>query len=172
MVWSVNCDGISKLGRWQPTFQENIFHLECVTHASFQKVVGRTSTKSVPQIYTSIYSAGLRRNRQFLTECLSLWEHSTDRLHRNNKWLTCRLVLGSLAIRWPPRSKSRTCLLSWGIATTPVFETARRFAAESDRIVASDDRMLRRSHTLTLRSSEPDTTLSSLVNTAHVTVLQ
>jgi hypothetical protein len=86
--------------------------------------------------------------------------------------LTCRLVLGSLAIRWPPRSNSLTCLLSWGIATTPLLETANRFTAESDRIVASDDRMFRRSHTLTLRSSEPDTTLSSLVNTAHVTVLR
>ena len=85
--------------------------------------------------------------------------------------LTCRLVLGSLAMRWPLMSNSLTCLLSSGIATTPEFETARRLAAESDRIVARGDRMLRRSHTLTLRSSEPDTTLSSFVNTAQVTVL-
>ena len=32
---------------------------------------------------------------------------------KSNRYLfTCRLVLGSLAIRWPPRSNSLTCLLS------------------------------------------------------------
>lgn len=57
------------------------------------------------------------------------------------------------------------------MAITPVDETDNRFTAESARIVASGERILRRSHTLTVRSSEPDTTLSSRVNTDDVTLL-
>lgn len=55
---------------------------------------------------------------------------------------------------------------------TPVGDTARRFADESERIVARGDLMFLKSHTFTLRSSDPETTLSSLVKTAQVTVLQ
>lgn len=58
------------------------------------------------------------------------------------------------------------------MAMTPLAETDKRLMAESARIVATGDRMLRRSQTLTVRSSEPDTTLSSLLNTADVTLLQ
>lgn len=43
--------------------------------------------------------------------------------------------------------------------------------AESVRMVAMGDLMFFRSHTLTVRSSLPDTTLSPTVNTADVTVL-
>lgn len=57
------------------------------------------------------------------------------------------------------------------MAITPEGDTARRFAEESERMVANGDRMFLRSQTLTLLSSDPETTLSSLVNTAHVTVL-
>lgn len=83
----------------------------------------------------------------------------------------CLLDLGSLASLCPERSKSRTCLLSWGIAITPVEETESLFTAESALIVAIGERMFRKSHTLTLRSSELETTLSSRVNTADVTLL-
>lgn len=44
--------------------------------------------------------------------------------------------------------------------------------AESVRMVAIGDLMFFRSHTFTVRSSLPDTTLSPTVNTADVTVLQ
>lgn len=44
--------------------------------------------------------------------------------------------------------------------------------AESVRMVAMGDLMFFRSHTLTVRSSLPDTTLSPTVNTADVTVLR
>lgn len=88
------------------------------------------------------------------------------------KFLTCLLVLGSLANRCPLISKSRICLLSWGIATTPALETANLFAALSPRIVASGLRIFRNSQTFTLRSSDPETILSSLVNTADVTALK
>lgn len=44
--------------------------------------------------------------------------------------------------------------------------------AESVRMVAMGDRMFFKSHTLTVRSSLPETTLSPTVNTADVTVLQ
>jgi hypothetical protein len=54
----------------------------------------------------------------------------------------------------------------------PLDDTARRLTAESERMVASGDRMLRRSQTFVLLSSLPDTTLSSRVNTALVTALQ
>lgn len=63
------------------------------------------------------------------------------------------------------------CLLSCGIAITPVCETAKRLTAASVRIVVKAERMFRNSHTFTVRSSEPDTTLSSRVNTVDVTLL-
>ena len=44
--------------------------------------------------------------------------------------------------------------------------------AESVRMVAMGDLMFFRSHTLTVRSSLPETTLSPAVNTAEVTVLK
>lgn len=44
--------------------------------------------------------------------------------------------------------------------------------AESVRMVAMGDLMFFKSHTLTVRSSLPDTTLSPTVNTADVTVLE
>lgn len=46
------------------------------------------------------------------------------------------------------------------------------FTAESVRMVAIGDLMFFKSHTLTVRSSLPETTLSPTVNTADVTVLQ
>lgn len=84
---------------------------------------------------------------------------------------TWRFVLGSLANLCPLRSKSCTRLLSWGMAITPALDTASLLAAQSPRIVASGDRMFLSSQTFTLLSSDPDTILSSLVNTADVTVL-
>lgn len=84
---------------------------------------------------------------------------------------TCLLVLGNLAKRCPVKSKRRICLLSCGIATTPVLETANLLAALSPRIVAKGLLILRNSHTLTLLSSDPETILSSRVKTAEVTVL-
>lgn len=55
---------------------------------------------------------------------------------------------------------------------TPLFETAKRLTALSVRMVVSADRMLRNSHTFTVRSSDPETTLSSRVNTVEVTLLK
>ena len=50
-------------------------------------------------------------------------------------------------------------------------ETAKRLMAESDCIVATGDRIFRRSHILALLSSDPEIIFSSLdVNTADVTV--
>lgn len=54
---------------------------------------------------------------------------------------------------------------------------AKRFTPESALIVVIGERMLRSSHTLMDRSSDPDTNLSSPpspaeVKTAHVTVLK
>lgn len=46
------------------------------------------------------------------------------------------------------------------------------FTAESVRMVAMGDLMFFKSHTLTVRSSLPETTLSPTVNTADVTVLR
>lgn len=86
--------------------------------------------------------------------------------------LTCRLVRGKRASRWPLRSNSRMCRLSCGIAIIPPFDTEIRLTAESSRIVVNADRMFLNSHTLTVLSSEPDTTLSSLVSTVEVTLLQ
>lgn len=83
-----------------------------------------------------------------------------------------RLERGSLASLWPVKSNRRTCRLSNGIAMIPFDETDRRLTAESALMVAKGDRMFRRSQTLTVRSSEPETTLSSFVNTAEVTLLK
>lgn len=85
---------------------------------------------------------------------------------------TCRLVRGKRAIRWPFRSNRRMCRLSCGIAMMPPFDTEILLTAESRRIVVKADLIFRSSHTLTVLSSEPDTTLSSLVNTVDVTLLQ
>uniref|UniRef100_A0A8W7PD53 Uncharacterized protein n=1 Tax=Anopheles coluzzii TaxID=1518534 RepID=A0A8W7PD53_ANOCL len=57
------------------------------------------------------------------------------------------------------------------MAITPLADTANRLTAESVRMVVSAERMLRSSHTFTERSSDPETTLSSRVNTVEVTFL-
>lgn len=85
---------------------------------------------------------------------------------------TCRLVRGRRAIRWPLRSNKRICRLSCGIAIMPPFDTEIRLTAESSLMVVKADRIFLSSHTLTVLSSEPDTTLSSLVSTVDVTLLQ
>jgi len=82
----------------------------------------------------------------------------------------CRLVRGKRATRCPFKSKSRICRLSCGMAMIPPLDTANRLTEESVRMVAKADRMLRNSHTLIVRSSDPDTTLSSRANTLDVTV--
>lgn len=58
------------------------------------------------------------------------------------------------------------------MAMTPLFDTANRFTDESVRMVVNADRIFLSSQILTVRSSLPDTTLSSRVNTEDVTLLQ
>lgn len=84
---------------------------------------------------------------------------------------TCLLVRGKRATLWPFKSNKRICLLSCGIAIIPMLDTASRFTEESVRIVVKAERIFRNSHTFTVRSSDPDTTLSSLVKTVDVTLL-
>ncbi|KAH0817304.1 hypothetical protein GEV33_005487 [Tenebrio molitor] len=84
----------------------------------------------------------------------------------------CLLERGSLANLCPDKSNNLTCLLSCGIAIIPFAETLNLFTAESTLIVATGYLIFFRSHTFTLLSSEPETTLSSLVNTAEVTLLK
>lgn len=79
---------------------------------------------------------------------------------------------GKRAIRCPFRSNRRMCRLSCGIAIMPPFDTEILLTAESSRIVVNADLMFRNSHTFTVLSSEPDTTLSSRVSTVDVTLLQ
>lgn len=55
---------------------------------------------------------------------------------------------------------------------TPPFETANRFTAESSRMVVRAERIFLNSHTLTVLSSLPDTTLSTFVRTVDVTLLR
>lgn len=78
---------------------------------------------------------------------------------------------GSRVIRCPLKSNNLMCRLSCGMAMMPPFDTEIRFTAESSRMVVNAERILRNSHTLTVLSSEPDTTLSSLVRTVDVTLL-
>lgn len=66
---------------------------------------------------------------------------------------------------------TRTTNPTWNYKTSQCHLT-HLFTAESVRMVAMGDLMFFRSHTLTVRSSLPDTTLSPTVNTADVTVLQ
>lgn len=91
---------------------------------------------------------------------------ATDETMRRCPW---RLVRGKRATRCPFKSNSRICRLSWGIAIMPPLETAKRFTDESVRMVARAERILRNSHTLIVRSSEPETTLSSRAKTLDVT---
>lgn len=84
----------------------------------------------------------------------------------------CLLDLGNRANLCPFKSNNLTCLLSWGIAMIPFDETESLFTAESERIVVSGDRMLRKSQTLMHLSSDPETTLSSRVKTDDVTLLK
>jgi hypothetical protein len=55
---------------------------------------------------------------------------------------------------------------------SPAFDREMRFGAESNRIVTSDALIFLMSQTLTVRSSDPDTSFSSLVKTALVTLLK
>ena len=82
----------------------------------------------------------------------------------------CRELRGSRPTRWPLRSYSLTFRLSKGIAIKPLLETERRLTAESVWMLASGLRILRRSQMRTERSSDPETTWSSLVKIADVTV--
>jgi len=54
----------------------------------------------------------------------------------------------------------------------PPLETAKRLTAESVRIVAKADLIFLNSQTLTVRSSDPETTLSSRAKTVDVTLLK
>ncbi|MEQ2172602.1 hypothetical protein GOODEAATRI_022815, partial [Goodea atripinnis] len=63
------------------------------------------------------------------------------------------------------------CSASW-FCPAGCLQLTHLLTAESVRMVAMGDRMFFRSHTLTVRSSLPDTTLSPTVKTADVTVLQ
>lgn len=95
--------------------------------------------------------------------------HATEETIRR---CPCRVVRGSLATRCPFKSNRRIWRLSCGIAIIPFGDMANRFTAESVRIVAKAERMFLSSHTFTVLSSEPDTTLSSRVNTVEVTLLE
>lgn len=53
----------------------------------------------------------------------------------------------------------------------PPLDTAKRLTDESVRMVVKAERIFRNSQTFTVRSSDPDTTLSSLVKTVDVTLL-
>lgn len=55
---------------------------------------------------------------------------------------------------------------------TPLLETANRLTDESVRMVVNADLIFRSSQIFTVLSSDPETTLSSRVNTADVTLLQ
>lgn len=79
---------------------------------------------------------------------------------------------GNRAIRWPLRSNNRMWRLSHGMAMMPPFDTEIRLTAESSLMVVRAERIFLSSHTLTVLSSEPETTLSSLVKTVDVTLLQ
>lgn len=57
------------------------------------------------------------------------------------------------------------------MAITPPADTDIRLTAESVRMVVNAERIFRNSHTLTVLSSDPDTTLSSRVKTVDVTLL-
>lgn len=54
----------------------------------------------------------------------------------------------------------------------PALETAKRFTDESVRMVVKAERIFLNSQTFTVRSSEPEMTLSSRVKTVDVTLLQ
>lgn len=55
---------------------------------------------------------------------------------------------------------------------TPLLDTANRLTDESVRMVVNADRIFLNSQILTVLSSDPDTTLSSRLNTDEVTLLQ
>jgi hypothetical protein len=58
------------------------------------------------------------------------------------------------------------------MAMNPAALTASLLAGESSWMAACGERMLRKSQTLTVLSSEPDTALSSFSSTADVTGLR
>lgn len=85
--------------------------------------------------------------------------------------ITDLLLRGRRPSLWPLRSKKSTFLLSSATAMTLPGETDTLLTGFSHRMEASGERMFLRSHTLAVRSSEPDTTLSSRVNVTQVTTL-
>lgn len=94
-----------------------------------------------------------------------------EKLKRIKIAITCLLDLGNLPRRCPFKSNIRTCLSSCGIAIRPFDDTDKRFTALSNLIVAKEALILRISHILTVLSSDPDTSFSSLVKTALVMLL-
>ena len=83
-----------------------------------------------------------------------------------------RLLRGRRASLSPFRSKRSTLRLSNGTAMIFVGDTDNLLTGLSHRMAAKGERMFLRSHTLAVRSSEPEMTLSSRVKVAQVTVLQ
>ena len=84
---------------------------------------------------------------------------------------TVRLLRGRRASRCPLRSKSSTLRLSSGTAITLDGETDTLFTGLSHRMEDIGERMLRKSQTLVVRSSELEITLSSRVKLTLVTTL-
>lgn len=58
------------------------------------------------------------------------------------------------------------------MSVAPAFDNEIRLTAESRRMVTIAARMFRISHTLTVRSSEPETSFSSFVKAALVMLLK
>lgn len=85
--------------------------------------------------------------------------------------VTVRLLRGRRASLCPQRSNSRTLRLSKGTAITLDGETDTLLTGLSHLIEDMGERMLRKSHTLVVRSSEAEITLSSRVNVTQVTTL-
>ena len=89
-----------------------------------------------------------------------------------NKGQTVRLLRGSRASLCPLRSNKRTLRLSNGIDSMELFgETDTLLTRLSQRMETNGARMLRKSHILTVLSSDDETILSSLVKVTHVTTL-
>ena len=89
-----------------------------------------------------------------------------------NKGQTVRLLRGSRASLCPLRSNKRTLRLSNGIDSMELFgETDTLLTRLSQRMETKGARMLRKSHILTVLSSDDETILSSLVKVTHVTTL-
>lgn len=134
-----------------------------------------------PMLYSENTTFWMKLNLEYPNRTCLLYLYQYNCACKRSQWQSQKLIKNATILFFPlmeMKVKENTFLQQQVdlqvlalLLSLPSFVTYL-FTAESVRMVAMGDLMFFKSHTLTVRSSLPETTLSPTVNTADVTVLQ